>query len=70
MKWHPVRTASDVPSSRGWYLVTGMSHKSRRFVDVGQPLEKWQQEGREPRKCWDKWDVLAWAELPEPWKGK
>lgn len=58
IEWH-----TDEPPKDGWYLVTVRSYFNMWFVSV----DRW-----EVPIGFVEWhdDVLAWAILPEPWKGE
>lgn len=54
------------PDESGWYIVTAYDGNTSRvtFAKYQTRLKRWELTGARAY-----WRVLAWCELPEPWKG-
>lgn len=55
-KWIPIRSAADLPTKTGWYLVTTTKTGTRTVIEA---LFK---DGEFHERC-----VIAWQPLPEPY---
>lgn len=68
-KWIPC--SERLPETIGEYLITALSnpHKNR-IVSAGYYHSRFKEFGTyKVDGSWEKWDVIAWMPLPEPWKG-
>ena len=67
--WIPV--SERLPETIGEYLITVLSKPSRNaIVSAGYWNERLKEFGTfRSDSTWEKWDVVAWMPLPEPYKG-
>ena len=73
IKWHVIKSNDDLPKAGTYVLVTVIRHGKRKIdVDTPVPLNYY-ISGRDPYMDWQNAigaeRVIAWAELPEPYRG-
>ena len=61
-----------LPETIGEYLITVLSNPSKNHVvSTGYFHERIKEFGTfRMDGTWEKWDVIAWMPLPEPWEGE
>lgn len=69
-KWIPC--SERLPETIGEYLITALSRPSRNAIaSAGYWNERLKEFGTfRPDGTWEKWDVVAWKPLPEPYNAE
>ena len=70
IKWNPIHGREDLPKSNKQVLVT-FRYRGRSYVEINQALPKYMRS-EDDDVCWEEYmfDIIAWAELPEPYVEK